>query len=416
MRQALVGGIYDNLHNANTEYNNLQGGGICNAAEAKVDQIIPTGGTIGSLYIELSAAPGGGKSYTFTLMLNGAPTALAVQIADTATTGNLVGTEIAVVATDLVSLRCVPAGTPAAAFAMWTSVFTSTIAAESIYMEHCYPNKTSTVYYCISGYGSAGTSTQGRAWHPTPIAGTYKKMYVEAAGSPGAAPDAYEIKLRKGPADSGIGVTLDDTNWTGVSDLVNTAAAIAGDTWCWEIAPISTPAANPDVRVSIVFLADTDGESMVIFNDRSYMPSDTDTVYKSNADVTAWNATEARAQSLCQATTLDKMYYYGRIAPGAGKQRVFSLRVEGGDSGVTVTVSDAETTESDLVNSVIVSAGNTIGLKSVPTGTPTDSELAISFRSVVAAAGWSGKIAGVTDPASIMGVDVVNIAEVKGVA
>lgn len=33
-----------------------------------------------------------------------------------------------------------------------------------------------------------------------------------------------------------------------------------------------------------------------------------------------------------------------------------------------------------------------------------------------AVAGWTGKISGVTDPAKIMGVDVANIAKVKGVA
>ncbi|GAI27798.1 unnamed protein product, partial [marine sediment metagenome] len=32
------------------------------------------------------------------------------------------------------------------------------------------------------------------------------------------------------------------------------------------------------------------------------------------------------------------------------------------------------------------------------------------------AAGWTGKISGVTNPAKIMGVDVANIAKVKGVA
>lgn len=31
-------------------------------------------------------------------------------------------------------------------------------------------------------------------------------------------------------------------------------------------------------------------------------------------------------------------------------------------------------------------------------------------------AGWTGKISGVTNPAKVMGVDVANIAKVKGVS
>lgn len=35
---------------------------------------------------------------------------------------------------------------------------------------------------------------------------------------------------------------------------------------------------------------------------------------------------------------------------------------------------------------------------------------------ITAAAGWTGKISGVTNPAKVMGIDVANIAKVKGVA
>lgn len=52
---------------------------------------------------------------------------------------------------------------------------------------------------------------------------------------------------------------------------------------------------------------------------------------------------------------------------------------------------------------------------------PTDAQHHTYLYSIyctyeAAAAGWSGKVSGVTDPAKVMGVDVANIAKVKGVA
>lgn len=41
---------------------------------------------------------------------------------------------------------------------------------------------------------------------------------------------------------------------------------------------------------------------------------------------------------------------------------------------------------------------------------------AVSLGGYISVAGWTGKISGVTNPAKIMGVDVANIAKVKGVA
>jgi len=46
----------------------------------------------------------------------------------------------------------------------------------------------------------------------------------------------------------------------------------------------------------------------------------------------------------------------------------------------------------------------------------TEIEINPTFYAEYPPTGWQGKIAGVTNPASIMGVDVANIASVNGVA
>jgi len=65
------------------------------------------------------------------------------------------------------------------------------------------------------------------------------------------------------------------------------------------------------------------------------------------------------------------------------------------------------------VNSIYIHSGITSTITtsfSSPDGDPTGLTLQL------AAAGWTGIISGVTNPAAIMGVAVANIASVKGVA
>lgn len=56
-----------------------------------------------------------------------------------------------------------------------------------------------------------------------------------------------------------------------------------------------------------------------------------------------------------------------------------------------------------------------VSLKAYST-TPECTQVYVEVDYTPAPAGWTGKISGVTDPAKVMGVDVANIAKVKGVA
>lgn len=56
--------------------------------------------------------------------------------------------------------------------------------------------------------------------------------------------------------------------------------------------------------------------------------------------------------------------------PGTSKQYVFDVTKNGSTTGLTVTLSGTTISASDLTNSFTYSAGDTIGIKSTPTGTP----------------------------------------------
>lgn len=59
-------------------------------------------------------------------------------------------------------------------------------------------------------------------------------------------------------------------------------------------------------------------------------------------------------------------------APGAGKSWTFSVNKNGSATGVTVTISDTNTSGADYVNQVSIAPGDFVSLQAVPTGTPTN--------------------------------------------
>jgi hypothetical protein len=70
---------------------------------------------LSGMYVEMSVAPGSGKSRTFTLRKNGAGTSITVTISDAALSGNITGQSVSLAAGDTWSFECQASGTPASA-------------------------------------------------------------------------------------------------------------------------------------------------------------------------------------------------------------------------------------------------------------------------------------------------------------
>lgn len=65
-----------------------------------------------------------------------------------------------------------------------------------------------------------------------------------------------------------------------------------------------------------------------------------------------------------------------RMAPGAGKSRTFTLRKNQGNTSITITISDAATTGSDLTHEAEVDAGDYVTwLSDGGVGTPIASKV-----------------------------------------
>ena len=414
----IFGGGYNTLDDTLTEYESLISGGGWNTVEKFIYKIISTGGKIKWLRIVLSGAPGAGKKYTFTLMLNGAPTALTFDIADAATSGSDMVNEVAVSGGDTVSIRCVPTGTPTVRYAYWTCVFEGDNAKESLILGGTYfdVDRTNIEYAQVMGATSFHTVTENNFRQVCPTAGVIKNLYVLLSEDPGTAPEAYRFTLRRNGISQALTVTITADNVLGI-DLVNTVNVVAGDVLTLMIEPLNSPVENPYACWGMTFVADVDGESIVLGG--SYDPLDnaaTEYNQLTCFEGLPWIVNENERYMLGQTCTVMKLYMLLSAAPGAGNKYDFTIRTALADSNVVAKVEGANITGNSGALNDTVADDDYVDLKVVPDDTPDAANAYWGFVCYTGAPlGWTGKISGVTNPAEIAGVPVANIAEVKGV-
>lgn len=367
-------------------WNSLVGGHDWCDAELPNERIVGTDGTIKDLRVKLASAPGDGKHFDFTLILNGALTALTVEIAGSDTTGSDTVNEIDVTGGDTISLKIDPDNTPTVGCTTWTSVFESDTANESLILggENDGPTSVDTIYYGQVMGGDADLSaTENDHRQVCPTAGTIKDLYVKLDQDPGTDPDAYRFTLRKGGVSQTLTVTITADDTTG-NDLVNSFAVVAGDVLTMMIEPLNTPANEVSPVWGMIFVADTDGESIVMAGtDDNLHNTTTEYNHLQASMMDSWNNTETWMHDLGQSCVLKKLYILLSVAPGAGNSYTFSTRVAGADGNLSVTISDTNTTGNDTVNTDSISDSDYTSLKCVPDSTPDAADAYWGFVSYI---------------------------------
>lgn len=85
--------------------------------------------------------------------------------------------------------------------------------------------------------------------------------------------------------------------------------------------------------------------------------------------VNGWNASEDGQTSIVSAYgSFINLRVDLTVAPGAGQSRTFTLRVNGSDTALTVTISETNTSATDTTHSVAVSPGDTVSFTQTDTG------------------------------------------------
>jgi len=373
MEQPLPGGFNNTLNAGATEYNVLVGGTTWNGTEAEKEQLIGADGKIKELRIKLQNAPGAGESYTFTLRVNGANSALTCAVTDANTSNEDLTHEVDVSVGDRVCLMVVPSvGGPATGHAWWGTIFEGSTAKESTVSGHGSdnPNTGSTEYARIQG-SSAWLTGWGAYNGVCPITGKITKLYANLTVAPGVG-KSYTFTLRDttDSADTSVVVTISDANTTG-NDIAHEATMTPGHRYALKCVPSGTPAATI-VRWGFCFEATTDGESAVIGGTSNNMPATaTEYIHILTRPAGAWNANEALRYQLLAACQIKNLYVELTGSPGAGKSYVFTVRDDGAGSTLTCSVADANMSANDTTHTPSIAAGSMMALEVNPAGTPT---------------------------------------------
>lgn len=373
MEQVLFGGSWAQLDSIQFEYNTLVGFGQWTDSAFSNDKLISANGIIKNLRVRLAGAPGVGTHWDFTLYVNGAPSALTLEISDAATSGNNMVNEIVVAPDDVVTLRSDPDNSPQQETCVWTSVFEGATAKESLIMggSNEYLGD-STEYYMVMGGYTDFSVTENDFRQVVPTAGTIKDFYVRLSKIAGAPGNGYRFTVRLNGAtvaQSLVAEVLGSIK-TG-NDLIHNLAVIAGDILTLLIEPVGTPSTFVKVTWGMTFEADIDGESIVLGGAKDDLSSSlTEYNFAQCPADELWTATEEWMYQLGQVCTLKKLNILLSAAPGAGKKYDFTLRINVADSNVVATVDEGNTTGNSAALEVDVALDEYVDLQCAPDGTP----------------------------------------------
>ncbi len=222
-----------------TEYASIYGSGATagntswNASENKVFQVMPTAGRFRNLRVAASGAPGSGgdaasDSYTFALMKDGSNTSLTCSITNAEFSCQDLTNEISFTAGQKISLRKVPATTPASVEVRWSIEFIPDNRNETIILGSTAADldNANDAIQPLAGMGisTTATSRQGTLFS---TAGTIKNLYVAVESSQTAA-NGWIFSL---------------STCTGISATGPTCTITGGTTTCNNTADY-TPTAN----------------------------------------------------------------------------------------------------------------------------------------------------------------------------
>lgn len=378
MRQLLFQSNYIEISTSVVNYTPLAASGEFGAAttDAQLRNLIPLAGSLQNFRVNLTVAPGSGKSYTCRVLKNGTATGIEVVIANTDTTGVDTTHTTSVTAGDTFSIEITPSGTPAATRIRTAIVLDTGSVKDSIIS----PGGAGTSNSSLIGSGMSGWEYRVR--NVIPVAGTLKNLYVKLGTAPGGG-NSRTFTVYKNGSPTSLALTISGTNTAGshTSDPVSLAA---GDDISLVASSSGSPAATGSVNVGAVFESSVDHQYICSVSGINPLTTgSTQYAYLSGrGDINGgvFNQTQGLTRNLFDATAKIVGIRAKMIdaAPGSGKSWTFTLQKNGSDTGLACTISDTNTQASDT-DSISLADGDLLETKIVPANSPTSSRASISY-------------------------------------
>lgn len=336
----------------------------------------PYSGQVSNLRVTLSAAPGAGRSWTFTLVINGSDSSLSVTIADSSTTGTSAG-PVSITAGDSLYWKSVPSGTPAALSTNGLSISCEVVTSGSYGCGLFFgsaidlPGATTTTRY--TSPSSFYSSTESTMVSVMPVGGRIRNLRVTLDNGPTA---TYTYTITKNGVASALTTSISGGSQN-ASDLTDIVNFDAGDTIALVITPSGGTPIDRYMRATVFFEPNTPAVTAVFGR-----------ITPSASTINYGRAVQTAAAITSPGTTIAALspgiYSVKNLrlltfsAPTAGKNINARYYINAGDAAPSVTLSDSETQGVDYINTADLIAGDVFYIKTTPTNTPTVAAITFS--------------------------------------
>lgn len=358
--------------------------------------LISKAGTISGMWIKQSGASGTSKTWTYTVYKNGSSTSMTCPISGASdTTCNDVTNTFTVAAGDYLHIVAAPTSSPNTVNVASNLAYTPDTEGDTIMFTNGPSQANGPVNFGFNGGGNPGWQNVGEDTGGSiriASGGTIDNLRV-ALSSTMAAGTSMTYTLYQNGASTSLTCTT-GAGSTGCTDVTNSVSVSAGDqVSILQSALTGWPPNSNSRRISVNFNPTTDGEWV---NGISLIGSDTD-LSTTNTEYLRVQGTQAGISTtstnnsqLGRTSTAKRMYVYLPTAPGSGKSRSFTLRVNNADTSLTCTISDTSQ-ECNYSADVSIADGDLLNIKTVPTSTPAATELpGISIAEYIAPTGGGG--------------------------
>jgi hypothetical protein len=324
--QWIFGGSTSQLATGTTQYIACFGGATLQTSAPRV--IIPwaAAGVMSDLHIWLSAAPGSGKSRTFSLDGgSGSGSNPTVTISDTDTEGSDTSNSRTIVAADEMGIQCATSNTPAAAYMRYAYKWTPTTAGEHIVGGLTDANQLSTTgaqYLPLGGVAPGASSTSPVINMLLPVPGDCYSLYGHLTTEPGAGNKDRRFQLRKNDSnESSTNFLISEAATTG-NNTGNTVSCVAGDAIAWtsNLFGFGDPAPNASYFGYSMVFKPTDTDIFLLANHgNAYLPTATVTRYRqAQTGGDSWDASLTGRRYLTQEMFIECAYFWVNNLPSSG--------------------------------------------------------------------------------------------------
>jgi hypothetical protein len=309
---------------------------------------MPCAGTWSHHNVEISAAPGAGQNYTFSLRKNGAST-LPVTIANLATQGSNLADTVAVVAGDGVNINSLgSAGVAGGQQFRHCMIFEPTIDGQQPFFGLVIGNAATEVYFSVGGGQSANAASETQSKTVVPFAGKFKLFYARSVLGALGVGQTCTVTLRKNGVDTALVLAMVAGD-TDKNDIVTEVSFAAGDEVSLRV--LCNAGTFPRITTGICFIP-TDsrlwfltrpfGLNNLTAGAVAYSCPNLGDVYQDptwGLEVGAQCALAPFPKGVAISGIAAKL----AVAPGAGTSRTLTVRKNQIDSALAVTITDLAT-------------------------------------------------------------------------